>query len=152
MHKLISMDFQTCRDLQKHENELLKKRVPGRGGGSEPGRPKPGGLLGPGGANRYATIRSRSEGAGIFFLAGLCMHASQASLARVCEGGAYRGCFGGRRGLVRWRRRSDGGPGPGDAHARAAEVEVKPRPSRQTPAEGGDGDGYDMTWTKRRGE
>jgi hypothetical protein len=46
---------------------------------------------------------------------------------------------------------SEGGPVPGDAHAQAAGVEVMLRPSRRTLIEGGDGEGYDMTWTKRKG-
>jgi hypothetical protein len=39
------MEFQTCRDLQNHQNEFLKKKA-GRGCGSEQGRPKSGGLPG----------------------------------------------------------------------------------------------------------
>jgi hypothetical protein len=55
-----------------------------------------------------------------------CMRARRRWLG-FGEGGAYRGCFSGRWGLVQWRRRSEGGTGPGEVHARAAEVEVMPR-------------------------
>jgi hypothetical protein len=46
MHRIIFMEFQTCRDLQKHQTDFLRKREAGRGCGAEPGRPKSGGLPG----------------------------------------------------------------------------------------------------------
>jgi hypothetical protein len=63
MHKIISMDFQTCRDLQKQEIDSLKKKAA---------------------AKRYAAVRFKSDGAWPFFLAGLCMHVMASGRARVC--------------------------------------------------------------------
>jgi hypothetical protein len=68
------------------EINLLKKMESGRGVGSEPGRPKPGGLPRLAHPNRYAAVGFRSDGALPFFPAWHRMHASPAVLARVLAG------------------------------------------------------------------
>jgi hypothetical protein len=85
MHKIISMDFQTCRDLEKQEIDSLKKKGSRAGAAdlSQAG-PNPAACPGLAAAKRYAAVRFRSDGARPFFLAGLCMHAMASGRARVC--------------------------------------------------------------------
>jgi hypothetical protein len=52
MHKIISMDFQTCGDLQKQENESLKKRSRAGVADLSQAGPNPVACPGPGWPNR----------------------------------------------------------------------------------------------------
>jgi hypothetical protein len=59
------------------------------------------------------------------------MHASPASLLGFGEGVAYRGCLGGRQGLVQRWSGSEGDVQPGEVHAEEMVLAVVSKASRE---------------------